>query len=323
MKIGHLYQFPPDKQRLIDKSKHHAWLSIGLMIVASTVMGIMAGQSEAMKTAFIGDLLAIIPPIALLVAMHIERKEPSARFLLGYYRAISIAFLVIATLLLLIGLWLFLDAGLQLIGQQRPTIGTLELFGHGLWAGWGMIGAFAFSASIGLFLGTIKRPVAKQLAAKAIFADADTNKADWMSEGAGIIGIAVVGFGFWWGDAFAAGLISFLIMKDGWHNVKQVIVDLMDETPSILGEQESEQLPTRMNAALRRLDWVERSGIRLREHGHVLCGDVFLVPREGTADLVHRIEEAADGLMKIDWRLYSLTVTPVSRLDVELPPRKL
>ena len=104
------------------------------------------------------------------------------------------------------------------------------------------------------------------------------NRAEWMSEGAAIVGILLVAFGLWWGDAAAAAFISVEIVRDGWHNMRQVIADLMDEAPSVLGEHELESVPAKLKAAAERLDWVERAAVRLREQGHVLSGELYVVP---------------------------------------------
>jgi hypothetical protein len=99
-------------------------------------------------------------------------------------------------------------------------------------------------------------------------------------------------------------------------NLRQVVADLMDESPTKLGGHELEALPDKIRAAAEQLPWVDKAAVRLREHGHVISGDVFIVPRDqGQGDLVKRIERAADDLAKVDWRIYSLTVMPVSELD--------
>jgi hypothetical protein len=41
----------------------------------------------------------------------------------------------------------------------------------------------------------------------------------------------------------------------------------------------------------------------------------------GDSILVRRIEKAADDLKKLDWRIYSLVVVPVSRIESESPVR--
>jgi divalent metal cation (Fe/Co/Zn/Cd) transporter len=146
------------------------------------------------------------------------------------------------------------------------------------------------------------------------------NKAGWMSEGAAIIGILLVGFGQWWGDAVAAGFISINIVRDGIRNLREVLADLMDETPTELGGVEIESLPQKLVAAAEKLDWVEKASARLREQGHVLNGEVFVVPREETVS-VKRIEDASRELAKLDWRIYTLTVMPVSALEDGVMPK--
>jgi hypothetical protein len=60
--------------------------------------------------------------------------------------------------------------------------------------------------------------------------------------------------------------------------------------------------------------------VRLRQHGHVIAGEVFIVPRT-EQDLVRRVEETSDVLSRLDWRIYSLTVMPVSGLGDGATPR--
>jgi divalent metal cation (Fe/Co/Zn/Cd) transporter len=144
-----------------------------------------------------------------------------------------------------------------------------------------------------------------------------------MSEGAAIVGILLVGFGFWWGDAAAAAFISLEVVRDGWHNVRQVIGDLMDESPTKLGKHDLESLPEKLKAAAEALPWVQAAGVRLREQGHVVTGVVFVVPRPGVAgslDLVAEIDQASTTLRAIDWRLHDIAIMPVPALEQDSPP---
>jgi hypothetical protein len=75
-----------------------------------------------------------------------------------------------------------------------------------------------------------------------------------------------------------------------------------------------------MRDAAERLPWVEKAAVRLRESGHVIAGEVFVVPR-AEDNLVANVEAASEALCGLDWRIYSLTVMPVSRLDGTDVPR--
>ena len=264
--------------------------------------------------------MALIGPAVLLFALKLENREPNERFPYGYFRAVSISFLVTSALLTLVGVWLLVDSVMKLLHGERPPVGTMTLFGHSIWSGWAMIAALSYCVVIGVLLGRLKQPVAEKLTDRALAADADMNKAGWMSEGAAIVGILLIGFGAWWGDGAAAAFISLNIVRDGWINLRQVVADLMDESPTKLGGTDMEILPKRVRAAAEKLPWVEKAAVRMREHGHVIAGEVFVVPRT-TDDLVQRVEEASEALSRLDWRIYTLTVMPVSGLEDEITPK--
>jgi cation diffusion facilitator family transporter len=314
MKFGHRFHFPADRWEERKKAGKLAWISIAVLTSTAILMYITLGQSEAMKTAWVEDLLGIVPPVVLLVALKVETREPNRRFPFGYFRILSVAFLITAAVLALAGAWLLFDSVMTLVKGERPPIGTVTLFGRTIWLGWAMIAALSYCVIAGVLLGMRKRPVAEKLHDKALDADADMNRAGWMSEGAAIVGILLVGYGKWWGDAVAAGFISINIIRDGIRNLREVLADLMDETPTELGGVEPEALPQKLARAAEERDWVDQASVRLREQGHVLNGEVFVVPRGATV-AVADIEDLSRSLAEKDWRIYNLTVMPVSGLD--------
>jgi hypothetical protein len=96
-----------------------------------------------------------------------------------------------------------------------------------------------------------------------------------------------------------------------------VVGDLMDEAPSVIGTRELEDLPERVKQCAERQAWVERAAVRLREHGHLITGDVIVVARNED-HLVRKIEDLIADVHEIDWRLHAITVMPVSALDARL-----
>ena len=324
MSVGQQYRFPPEKWEQREKLRRLSWISVGMLLLATVITALTAGQSQAMKTAWMSDFLTAIPPAALLVALRFELREPTERFPEGYARAISVAFLVTACVLTSIGLYLLYDSVMKLVHREHPPIGTIVLFGRQLWLGWVMIAALVVSAIIGYTLGKLKTPVAEELHSKALRAEADMNRAEWLSEAAAVVGITLVAFGVWWGDAAAAAFISIEIVRDGWKNIRQVIGDMMDESPTKLGERELEALPLRLRAEVRQMPWVKDAAVRLREHGHTVTGEVFVVPRPdglSAAELLTETERAAAQLERADWRLHGLMVVPVRELEETSPPR--
>jgi len=310
------FEFPPEQSRLREEARRYAWRSIVLITISGVALFVTTGRSQTMKTAWITDVLSIVPSIALLFALRRELQPATERYPYGHYRVISICFLLTATVLLSMGVWLLGESSLKLARQERPPIGAMMLFGRPIWAGWTMIVALAYSMFTGMYVGRIKQPLAATLHSKAIEAESATNRNEWMSEGAAIIGLLLVGLAQWWADATAAAVISVQIVREGWQSLRQVIGDLMDEAPTKLGTHELEELPERVRHEVERLDWVRAAAVRLREHGHLVTGEVFVVPRSD-AGLVSNIEASLRAIQKIDWRLHSITVMPVSSIDTE------
>ncbi|MFL5580898.1 MAG: cation diffusion facilitator family transporter [Gemmatimonadaceae bacterium] len=317
---GRRFEFPEALREHRTRAGRLCWVTIAFLVAAAFLLALTLGQSEAMKTAWVTDVLSMIPPAAWLVSRRYEQRPATPRFPYGYLRSSSVAFLVTASVLTIMGVWLFADAALKLVRGQRPPIGAMELFGRQLWAGWAMIATLAFSMFGAMILGRMKKKVAETLHDKVLEADAKMNQAEWMSEGAAIVGITLVAFGLWWGDAAAAAFIGAEIIRDGWLNVKQVVGDLMDESPTKMGGRELEELPRKVREAAEALPWVARAGVRLRERGHAVGGDVFVVPRDEDR-LLERLDEASERLRALDWRLHGLTVVPVKELDGVEPPK--
>lgn len=316
MKVRSPHHIPEDKRQELRKAVRLEWVTIGFMATIITVMFLTMGTSQAMKAAWIEDILSLVPPIAFLVAMRYRHREPNERFPYGYHRAISIAFLVAATALFFFGLFILFDSVMKLATKEHPTISTTQIFGRDVWAGWLMIATLVYSGIPPVVLGRMKLPLARDLHDKALHTDAQMNKADWLTALAGVLGVLGVGAGWWWADGVAAGIISLDIVKDGATNLKNVVEDLMDRRPMTIDHKQPEDFPKRIAAALQQLDWVAAADARLREEGHVLNGEAFVVPKD-EQHLIARLEEATDVVRAIDWRIGDVVVTIVRSLQDE------
>lgn len=238
----------------------------------SILMYLVMGQSQAMKTAFIEDVLSLVPSITFLVAASLEDKAATPKFPFGFKRMNSIAFLISATALLSIGAFTAYEAVMALVIREHPSIGAIELFGTQLWLGWVMIGALFYSAIPPVILGRMKKPVAESIEDKVLFTDAQTQKADWQTALAGIVGVIGIGLGFWWADAVAALFISLSILKDGWDNIKKSTAELADGAPRELDSQsideDAEDVAKKLKKAF------PHSDIRIRESGRYMLAEV-------------------------------------------------
>jgi cation diffusion facilitator family transporter len=304
------FQWPPDKECERRKAIRLEWLTLAGMGSVVLVVYFVLGNSQAMRTAWIEDMVGLVPAIIYLVAAHVERRAPSEGFPFGFYRSFSIAYLFGATATLFVGLYLLAQSAAKLIAQEHPTIGLMSIFGYDVWAGWLMIAALIYSIIPPVVLGRLKMPVAHAIHDKVLLADASMQKADWMADVAAIAGITGIAFGFWWADAVAAAIISVDVAHDGGRHVLRAMRNLLDQTPRTLDRADPDPRVEAIRGAVLALDWVEQAKVELREEGRLLTGTIYVAPRPGV-DAVERLEEVRRVARASDWRVYEPVVALV------------
>jgi len=262
MKVRPNYQLPADQEATAQRALRLEWLTIFFLTTIGIVMYLTMGSSQAMRTAWIEDVLSLIPPISFLVAMRFRDRPPTVAYPYGYRRVTLLAFMVASVAILVLGLYMLYESVLSLVEQVHPTIGHFDLFGWYLWAGWVMIAALIYSMIAPVILGRMKIPLATALHEKTLHADATMNKDDWMTAGAAILGVLGIGMGWWWADAVAAGFISLGVISDGVTNVYRAMSDLMDQRPTQVADGKPLTIDERLCAAVRELPNVSVAVIR-------------------------------------------------------------
>jgi cation diffusion facilitator family transporter len=309
------HELPPDKHETLVKAVRLEWISIVYLVTAITLLYFTLGSSQAMKAAWVEDILGLTPPIAFLVASRIRNRQPNDRFPYGYHRATSVAYLCASVALLALGAFILYDSVSKLIRFEHPPIDLVKPFGdRPVWLGWLMLAALAYSTAPQVLLGRLKQPLAKELNDKVLYADAEMNRADWLTGCAAMLGVVGIGFGLWWADAVAASIISLDIVRDGGKNLRVAVDDLMDKEPTVVDDSRADPLPLWIKNELMLMDWVKDAEVRLREEGHVFVGEAFVVPVDDE-DLVNRLEWANEHLLGLDWRLHELVIAPVREID--------
>ncbi|KAA9089309.1 cation transporter [Microbacterium radiodurans] len=312
-------ELPERQVEVLRRATRLEWLTIAFLAVTVTLVFLVLGNSQAMKAAWIEDLLSFIPPIAFLIAVRVNRRRPTPRHPYGYHRSVGVGHLVAAVALSTMGTYLVVESGIGLLSGEHPTIGTVELFGVSIWLGWLMIAVMAMTAVPPVLLGRAKITLARELHNKVLYADADMNKADWMTAVGSIVGVTGIGLGIWWLDAAAALFIAAGILKDGLKNLRAAIVDLMDARATTFDDREPHPLAAQIDEHLAGLPWVARAGSRVRDEGHVFHIESFVVPVDGAAPSLDDLEAAREGCVELDWKVQDIVVIPVRELPDVVP----
>ncbi len=306
--------FPDEQRRALRKAVRWQIFTIGYTVCTITAVAFVLGNSQAMKTAWIEDMLSLIPQVSFLIALVFIRRKPTRDHPYGWHRAMGVGHLVAGVALFAVGSSLAFEAVSGLVLAERPTIGTVVLFGETVWLGWLMVAVMALIV-IGpvFFYGPAKSKLAPVLHNKLLFADADMAKADWQTNAASIVGVLGVGLGVWWLDGAAALFISLGIIWDGVRNTGAAVRDLMDQRARRYDGKVAHPLGREILDYLREQDWIEDAAIRMRDQGQVFHVEAFVRPRDEQLSL-DRIGEVSEGISALDWKIHDVVVVPTDPL---------
>ncbi len=311
-------ELPEKQEKALRAAIRIEWCTLAFLAVAITMIYLVMGNSQAMKAAWIEDLLSLAPPIAFLIAVRIVNRPPTARYPYGYHRAVGVAHLVAGVALLAMGAFLLVDSLTGLLSGEHPPIGTVVLFGQPVWLGWLMVGALALTIPLPIWFGRVKMRLAEELHDKVLYADADMNKADWLTAVGSIVGVLGIGIGLWWTDAAAALLVAASILWDGLKNMRAAITDLVDTAATTFDDGRIHPVTGQIDDHLRSLPWVEQVGSRVRDQGHVFHVEAFVVPRGGRMPSLEQLTQARDECIDLDWKVQDIVIVPIDRLPEEV-----
>jgi divalent metal cation (Fe/Co/Zn/Cd) transporter len=290
------------------------WFTLVYMLTALVAVYFALGSSQAMKAAWLEDMLSLVPPGAFLIATHFRDRRPTEQMAWGYHRAISVAYLAGSIAIVALGAFILFDSSHKLILAEHPAIGLVELFDWHFWQGWLMLAVLVYTGAPPVILGLMKKPLAEKLHDKVLYADAEMQRADWMTAGAAMGGVIGIGFGIWWLDSVAAIVIALDVVHDGARYTGRAVLNLMDARPRTYDESKPHPLKLQIERELLEMDWVRQAVVRMRELGQVFGVGLFVVPASDEA-IPDRVEETIDRIKALDWKAHDVTVTVVRSID--------
>ncbi|WP_188053398.1 cation diffusion facilitator family transporter [Sphingosinithalassobacter sp. CS137] len=298
-------RIPAEIEQDVARARRLEWWTLGWQLSIIVILYFVLGSSQALKSAWIEDILGLVPAAVFLIALHWEQKAPDRRMPFGHLRMNSLAFLAAASALVVMGGWLIFDSGMKLLMAEHPTIGPMTIAGERMWAGWPMMAALAYSVVPPVILGRMKQPVAKRIQDKVLYTDALMQKADWMTGLAAIVGIAGVGYGLWWADSAAALLIALDIAHDGLRALRVAAAELADGAPRALDSSDIAEDARALHDHLQAR--YPGARIRLRETGRYIMAQVHgATPPAERCDPRDFWPEAVPN----QWRLASVSFAP-------------
>ncbi|QCV94080.1 cation diffusion facilitator family transporter [Acidipropionibacterium acidipropionici] len=315
---------PNEPSRALRSAIRLERVTIVSQVVITVLVAVVAGQSQAMKAAWIDDMLALLPPVAFLIAARRIRRPPDVDHPYGYHRSIGVAHLVAGSALFAMGAYLAIDSAMALVKVERPPIGIMVIGGWQIWAGWVMVLVIGVTNVTPAVLGHYKMKLAEPLHDKVLYADAKMSRADWTSALATIVGVLGVGLGWWWADSAAAIVVSTSILRDGVSNIRSAVSGLTDRRARSYDDRQPHPLIERIDAELASTGWIDHAVSRVRDEGHLFHVEAFVVPAEGRPVTADRCADLVDRLRALDWKVHDVVIAPLPELPAgqAFPPER-
>jgi len=102
------------------------------------------------------------------------------------------------------------------------------------------------------------------------------------------------------------------VIKDGFKNLKNATMSLMDEYPKKVGTKDFDELVEHMEKEVKSWQWVRDAQVRFRESGQVYFGEVYVIAHE-TLDIESHIQEGMVRLKEFHWKIHDVTICPVAK----------
>ena len=288
--FGHT-ELPERQATVLRKAIRLEWLTIAFQVFAVILLGLVLGNSQAMKVAWVEDLLSLAPPAAFLLAARIIRKPPSPNGRTGTTApSASPTWLPARRWSPLVAIWSSTRHWAWSPPSIRRSVGAGVRSGHldgladdrGDDRG-GLSAHFARTREDEAGRGPARQGSLRRCRYE------QGELADRTRFEHRILGI---GLGWWWTDSAAALFISATIVHDGVKNMRGATRDLMDARARTYDDARPHPVITKIEDHLAGLDWVAVAGVRVRDEGHVFHVEGFVVPEPGMDPSLDTLDQA-------------------------------
>ncbi len=293
----------------VHSAKSHAAaisiLASGSLAVAKFVVGVAIGSlaliSEALHSAV--DLVATV--MTWLVVRFSDRPA-DAEHHYGHGKLESLSALAMIAMLYVLAGGILVEAfGRLRDGAAPPTLSVIPF------------AVLLIDIVVNLWRAMVLHRTARDTKSQALAADAMHFTSDVIGSIAVIIGLALSGFGYAWGDAAAAIGVAVLISALGLRLARSTVETLLDQAPAGVSE--------RAAAAIRAVPGVidiERLRARMVGPTHFIDA-VVQVPRTYPIDRIDEIKRSAQRAVgaALDDADLTFTAVPVARSNESLRER--
>jgi cation diffusion facilitator family transporter len=247
----------------------------GGMAVAKFVVGIVIG-SLALVSEALHSSVDVVATVITWMVVRVSDLPADDEHHYGHGKFESISALGVIALLYVLAGGILVESYSRLReGTPPPTISAIPFV------------VLLIDIAINFWRARALHRTARATQSQALAADALHFASDVLGSVAVIIGLALAGLGYWWGDAAAAMAVAIMIAALGLRMARSTVETLLDRAPEGASEKARE-------AILRVPGVVEVDRLRVRMVGAMHFIDAIVeVPRTYPIDRVEEIKQKA------------------------------
>lgn len=246
------------------KVQFAAWVGIIGNIILAIIKGIIGiiADSRALIADAVHSASDVVGSVAVLIGVRAAKLPPDEDHPYGHGKAESIAAIIVAVLLFIVGFEIALSA-IKSFNEPIEVPGVIAIY------------AVVFSIVVKELMFRYKYRLGKKYRSQALITDAWHHRSDVFSSFAALLGIgaSIIGgyIGISWlvyADPLASLFVSILIVKMAWSLGKQSIHSTLDH---VLHDEDTAEM---RKTALAVKGVLKIDEFFAREHGHYVIIDI-------------------------------------------------
>jgi cation diffusion facilitator family transporter len=298
-----------EKNQLFRKGEKAAILSAAVLLAFSLLKGTVSviSGSVALLADSIHSFADIFSSIAVWAGLKLVQKKPTERFPYGYYKAETLALLIVAVTIVVSGILILKEAVDKLF-----ELGVV-LFPSAVLA------VAAFSGLVSYFLGRYKKNVGNLIGSQSLVSEGQHSMVDVYTSLVVFAGVLFASLGYSVAEVLAGLAIGVYVMKVGLWFGKDAVLVLMDACLSPQKAREMKEIAEKVRGVRGVHD------LRLHKSGPVSFGEMHIeveeaLPLEKAHEISDEIEEKIRKRFK-DIESITIHVEPAQkqRIKVGIP----
>ena len=253
-----------EKNQLFRKGEKAAIISAAVLLAFSLLKGTVSviSGSVALLADSIHSFADIFSSIAVWAGLKLVQKKPTERFPYGYYKAETLALLIVAVTIVVSGVLILKEAVDKLF---EPSIVLFPSV---------VLAVAAFSGLASYFLGRYKKNVGSLIGSQSLVGEGQHSLVDVYTSLLVFIGVMFASLGYSVAEVLAGFAIGLYVMKVGLWFGKDAVLVLMD---ACLSPQKAKEIKE-VAEGVRGVRGVH--DLRLHKSGPVSFGEMHIEVRE-------------------------------------------